>query len=576
MKLGNFLVRLILGSHRKFLEKHKKLITRGVAGILVLFLLNFVVSCYYYKVSTQFQPSSDELIHLTDLGKGFVMHQGYDARYVDSLTFQEDSLELFLGASYYKSNEDITPVNPNSVKRYRKKKGDARLLNEVHLYINPQKPFSGQAWKVAHTDLERLDIYNHSTNHTTGYSILFGIGLIPVAYVTFMLLFFLVMLLSGNSCPFIYTYNGADFVFAGEIYSGAVYKPLERHDYLLLPNLEEDDGVYKLKISNQLEEIQHTNLLELLVFDHKAGETVLVDKYGEPHSLANTRPPTSAINLKGSDVLALIKSEDDLVYIGDDPMKDPPLLDGLILSFEIPPETKTADLVIEAKNSYWLDFVYQNFRELLGASYKAWTKRQEDGDPQKMEDWSLSQNIPLSVFLNINGEWVFQDYYHTVGPMAFKKDVLSLDVSEIGNGPLLIKLEAGSYFWEIGFTELSIAGESEFVTKRIEVQQAITEEKEEVSHLLKLDDELYYDQPKIGNEATLAFPAPEISGEARTIVLHSKGYYQILQDPKGAPKIKALKEIRKSGNFNSYSNELMQEMVAEHIMQNGKKGKKKE
>jgi len=575
MKFGDFLVGFFLLSHRKFFRKHKKLVTRGVAGVVVLFLLNFVVSCYFYKVSTNMQPSTNELIHLTDLGKGFVMHQGYDARFVDSLTFQKDSLELFLGSTYYKSNEDITPVSPNSVKRYRKQKGDARLLNEVHLYVNPQKPYVGTAWKVAHSDLERLDIYNHSTKHTTGYSILFAVGLIPVAYVAFLLLFFLVMLLSGNSCPFIYTYNGADFVFAGEIYSGAVYKPLERHDYLLLPDLVEEDGLYKLKISNQLEEVQHTNLLELMVFDHNANDHVLIDKYGIPHTLADIRAPVSATNLKGEDVLALIETEDDLVYIGDDPMKDPPLLDGIILTFDIPSETDRVDLIIEAKNSYWLDFVYQNFREMLGVSYKTWMKRQKDGNPQKMENWSLSQNIPLSLFLNIDGEWVFQDYYHTVGPMAFKKDILSLDVSERGNGPVQIKLEAGSYFWEIGFAALNLAGKSELVAKSVGIQSAITEVEENVTELLREDDELYYDQPEIGNEATLIFPVPEYTGEDRTIVLHSKGYYQIQQDPKGVPKIKALKEIRKSGNFNIYSNELMQEMLAEHILRNGKMGKKR-
>ncbi len=97
-----------------------------------------------------------------------------------------------------------------------------------------------------------------------------------------------------------------------------------------------------------------------------------------------------------------------------------------------------------------------------------------------------------------------------------------------------------------------------------------------MTKMLKEDDDLYYDQPEIGNEATLIFRVPEYKGEDRSIVLHSKGYYQILQDPKGVPKIKALKEIRKSGNFNVYSNELMQEMLAEHILRNGKMGKKGE
>jgi hypothetical protein len=397
--------------------------------------------------------------------------------------------------------------------------------------------------------------------------------MIPAAYVAFMLLFFLIMLLSGNSCPFIYTYNGAEFVFAGEIYSGAVYKPLERHDYLLLPDLVEDHGEYKLKISNQLEEVQHTNMLELLVFDHDTGSEVLVDKYGSPHVISGPLLPVSAKNLKGDEVLKLIEKEDDLIYVGDDPSRDPPLLDGLILNFELPEKKDRVDLVIEAKNSYWLDFVYHNFRDMLGASYKMWMKKQADGDPEKMKDWSLSQNIPLSVYLMVDGEWVFQDYYNTVGPMAFKKDVLSLDVSETGQGPLQIKLQSGSYFWELGYAGLSLNEELELHMETLPLLSGTDEEDRDIREALLSDDELYYVQPEIGNEASLIFRAPELQGNGRTIVLHSKGYYQIKQDPKGAPKLKALKEIRKSGNFNLYSNELMQEMLAEHIFRDGKKEK---
>jgi len=574
MKFGNFLVGLLLGTRKKFWKKHKKILSVAGACSIILLAVNFLIGCYYYQAASTFSPPVDSLIHLSELQKGFVVHQNYNARYVYSLTFKPDSLELVLGAVYHQPGKDITPVGPNEVKRYRPKKGDARLLNEVHLYVNPDVLYQDSVWTVAHSDLVRLDVYNHSTKHTTGYSILFGIAMIPVAYVGVMLLILLGLLLTGNSCPFIYTFNGEDFVFAGEIYSGAVYEQLERHDYLLLPDLVEDDGLYKLKISNQLEEVQHTNLLELLVFDHDANQNVLVDKYGVPHALATVMNPLSATNLKGDDVTKLLEHKDEMIYVGDDPSKDPPLLDGVLLSFDLPEGTNKVDLVVEAKNSYWLDFVYKNFREMLGASYNMWMKRQENGDPQQMKDWSLSQNIPLSVHMKVDGEWVFLDYFNTVGPMAFKQDILSLDISEMGSGPLELKLESGSYFWEIGYAALGVSQESEFASRTISLSEAIDKKGEDVSTEMMRDDDRYYVQPEIGNEASLEFPVPEMAGEDRTMVLHSKGYYEILMDPKGTPRLKALKEIRKSGNFNVYSNQLMQEMLAEHTIQDGKVGKR--
>ena len=563
MRFGNFLIMILLTRPLDILKKRRKLLLRGLAGMALILLLNFIAGCYYYKVSTSYQPPVEELVTLSDLDKKFVVHHSMVNYYVETVIFHEDSLELKLGSTYYREGDDISPVIPDKVKRYKKKE-DARLLNEVHLYVKQKRELSETEWMVPNSAVERLDIYNHSTKHTTTYSILFGITLIPVAYVAVVLLFLLVMLLTGNSCPFIYTWNGEAYEFAGEIYSGAVYPPLERHDYLLLPGLVEENGEYKLKISNQLEEIQHTNLLELMVFDHAADQEVLVDKYGVGHLLSEQIFPHTATSLSGLELLPVILKDDDLVYLGSDPSKDPPLLDGIELSYQIPPGTQTADLVIGAKNSYWLDFVYQNFREMLGASYKMWMKKQQDGDPGKMENWSLSQNIPLSVYLFKNGQWEFYDYYNTVGPMAFKKDILELDLSDIEEGPIRIKLETGSYFWEIDYVGLSLEQSGIDPSSVVQLTEAIDENGNSVAGSLLKDYALYYVQPEIGNEAELVFPVPDQIGE-RTLILHSKGHYEILQDPKGTPRLKALKEIRKSGNFNKYSNDLMQEMLEEHL-----------
>lgn len=564
MRFGNFLVRILLVRQLNFLKDKRKFFRHGLIGLMMILLLNFIVGCYYYKVTTTYQPPTEELIRLSDLEKKFIVHQDYYIYHVQAATFLQDSLELVLGSPFHQNREDISPVKPNEAKKYRKKKGDARLLNEVHLYVNRDVAKRDSTWMVPHSSIERLDVYNHSTKHTTGYSILFGIALIPVAYVALVAIFLLVMLLTGNSCPFIYTWNGSDYEFAGEIYSGAVYPPLERHDYLLLSGLVEEDGEYKLKIANQLEEIQHTNLLELVIFDHEAHMEVLMDKYGSAHAISDPIAPVSAISLTGSDLLPVIEKEDDLIYVGDDPTRNPPLLDGIELTYQLPPGTSSAELVISAKNSYWLDFVYQNFREMLGASYKMWMKKQEEGDPEQMESWSLSQNIPLAVYLFQDGEWVFHDYFNTVGPMAFKKDVLKLDLSELDEDPLRIKIEAGSYFWEINYLGLDLETETVPVGRIIQLSEAVDEQSNNVLEALLKDDESYYTQPEIGNEAMLRFPCPEQQKE-RTIILHSKGHYKILQDPKGAPKIRALKEVRKEGNFNKYSNQLMQEMMDEHI-----------
>jgi hypothetical protein len=268
------------------------------------------------------------------------------------------------------------------------------------------------------------------------------------------------------------------------------------------------------------------------------------------------------------DVLPMVEHEDSLVYAGRDPSKDPPLIDGMILTFEKPENMDQATLVIEARNSFWLDFVHQNFMDMLGSSYKLWLKGQKNGTREEMTDWSLSQNIPLSVYIMKEGEWVFQDFYHTIGPLASKKDILVLDLEGVGEGPIQIKLESGAYFWEIGYVGLDHTPSTKLIMKLVSMDEAVNENGESTKDELLFDDELYYVQPEIGNEAILTFPVPEMADERRTVFLHSKGYYQILKDSKGIPKVRALREISKEGNFKVYSNELMQAMLKEYLVGN--------
>lgn len=568
MKLTNVLSKLFLLGPLK--SKKLRKIWFGFMTLALLFALgSFITSCNYYQATTMYAPPPGEIMEFKDLGKQFVVHYHSVPYNVISVIFFEDSLALNIEQPNQSPNESIAPAEPNGVKRYRLKKGDARLLNEVHLYItgNYESPES-LAWELAYSDIERIDVYNHSTRHTVAYSILFGIAMLPAAYLALMAAILLMLLLTGNSCPFIYTWNGTEFEFAGEIYSGAVYEPLERNDYLLLSNLAAEDGEYLLQITNELEEIQHTNLLELLVFDHPDDEKVLVDKYGSAHLLGETLKPLSAKSSTGLDILPLVESRDDHIWVGQDPMKNPPLLEGIELSFEIPEGIETVELLLEAKNSYWLDFVYKNFRDMLGSSYDMWMKKQKKGDPDKMISWSLSQHIPLSVYIMKDGEWIFQDYFNTSGPMMMKEDVLSLSLEGLEEGPLRIKLEAGSFFWEIGCVNLDINPGRAPEARIISLDKATDENDRDVRPALLHDDEQYYNQPEIGNMADLVFTAPEQSA-SRTIVLHSKGYYEILSNSEGAPQLKALQKIRKPGNFNSYSNELMQLMLKEHLNTHG-------
>jgi hypothetical protein len=362
---------------------------------------------------------------------------------------------------------------------------------------------------------------------------------------------------TGASCPYIYVNTGDGYAFAGEIYSGAVYESLERNDYLNLPQLVAENGTYKLKISNELREIQYTNLTELMVIDHPDNSEVLIDKYGNYQTSSAPQLPFAAVNLAGIDVLAHIKHKDGISYFGLSSGSDIPLTDGLIMTFDRPENASSCKVFLRARNSMWLDYVYKNSHELFGSYYDNWEKKQNKANPDHLKNKALIQNIPLSVYIEKNGEWIFCDYFNMAGPAAFKEDVIALDLTGTGAGPLKIKLESGTCFWDIDYAALDYSMNIPVDLKAVQVQNATGDDENDVTDLLKNDDLKYYVQADTNNIADLSFQVPPLTGSKRTVILHSKGHYEILSEGKGLPKIKKLKNLQKPGAFTEYSRDLL-------------------
>ena len=204
------------------------------------------------------------------------------------------------------------------------------------------------------------------------------------------------------------------------------------------------------------------------------------------------------------------------------------------------------------------------------------TERTEIHKKWKTEKHTQSEYSSFCI-LNIDGEWVFQDYFHTVGPMAFKKDILSLDVKSIGKGPVQIKLEAGSYFWEIGFVELSFDDRFRisYCYPCCSGRPSMKSEGCGRRRLYQMMTATMFNL-KSGMRQHLVFLYRKWQEKAKD---HRTAFKGLLPDRSGSrrcPENKSAKGDSKIREFNVYSNELMQEMLAEHIFRMGKMGKRGE
>jgi hypothetical protein len=509
--------------------------------------LNLSIGCSYYKVNTRQGATAEQVIDFQKNNKYIILHHEQQAWQLTGISADDNRLGGVLARNY--GHKYYLTTDPDGINRYKNKE----VLDEIHIYATKFTTGAKDSVYVDMGDITRIELYDPAVEATTASYILTGLGVAALAFVTFMI----IVLATKESCPFIYAYDGEKYRFIGEIYSGSTHPPLERHDYLALPGIEPVRGEYRLKISNEIHEIQNTNLAELEVYDHPQGVVVLVDKYGKPQTIAEAQAPASASNLLGRDVRGRISARDTLSYLGDGLGKDQAQEDGLILRFDRPEGAASAKLVIRAKNTFWLDYIFGRFHDLFGIAYGRWQEKQKHASADGLRRWMLEQKIPLIVSVQRNGQWEMRDYYNLTGPMAYRDDVLCLDLEGLGEGPIYVKLEAGSLFWEFDYVGMDFSRDLPVQRTVVPLKTAVNEKGEDVKDLLSSDDGQYYIQPEIGNQAILAFTAPRGSSRARTVVLHSKGHYQILRNPSGRPDREYLESFREKGQFVKFSNQLI-------------------
>ncbi|MDE2980236.1 MAG: FG-GAP-like repeat-containing protein [Gemmatimonadota bacterium] len=145
-----------------------------------------------------------------------------------------------------------------------------------------------------------------------------------------------------GSCPTLFAWNGERFEFVTDILwksalgmptglmgrGDAQYAPAEAsREYLRIPGdaLRERDGVYELRVTDELWEIFYIDEIDLIAVDHPKSVDVFVDERFVPpqpqvslelHQVAERRRPRSATDHLGRDALPALAAADD-VYVGD-------------------------------------------------------------------------------------------------------------------------------------------------------------------------------------------------------------------------------------------------------------------
>lgn len=559
----------------------KTKIMTATGMVLLLFMIaGTIQSCYqkYYKVS----KASEKAVVNTDStflqqNKYIILRLGNYAYHMENIVLGSDkkSLSCKLGRIGPDHGAYLVPDRMERMKF--KRSTESGVLNEVHVFVASEEFYAYDSTiTLPFNHISKIEILEFDKGRTTTSTIVSTVGIV---FGALLLVAGVSAIASGGndepppptppptgegegSCPYVSVYDGAGFVTQGELYAGSVYPQLARHDYLPLAMQPVSEGSYKLLISNEQQEVQNTDLAELMVITHDKHVQMMVDEQGRLYSISKPVTPIAATVENKSIHTNLSAEGDGLVYAFDDTAAyahNTPVQ----LTFPLQPGVKTAKLILNLRNAAWIDFMFHKMTQGYGVYYAQFVERQHKKSASQLNNWIESQYIPFTVSILTRKGWQRISAIAAVGPVAFRKIIVPIDLDNISGDNLQVKLSTGFMFWELDYAAIDFTADAVCSVETILPSNAVDENGRDVTALLSTADAQYLVQPQPGNYTTVEYiynkKVPE--GKAQTFVLHSKGYYEYIRNYTNAPDVDFLKQFKHKGALSKYSMVLYKQVV---------------
>ncbi len=355
----------------------------------------------------------------------------------------------------------------------------------------------------------------------------------------------------SESCPFIYSFDGENYVFDAEPYGAAICQTLKRTEWCGLEHVREINGQYKILIVNELDETQHTDELKLIVVDHPEGTHVAPDASGKIHSISNPYLPIRAADGEGNDILPLVCGKDGKFWQTQVEQKNPDkkedLKDELIFEFPRPKNGKKAKLFVDACTSLWGSQIAKQFLELHGKKIDDWYTEVNNFGPayQQIMNWFFNEELYLlRIRVKTEKGWKSKGTIFGGGPFISEDKAYVIDISDVTEETLKIKITPPATFWRINSLFVDYTEDLDLQIHEVRASEAVDNRGHDVKEILEESDNNYLIMPNKGDQAEVIFPAPpKKEGWERSVILKASGYYTIHLRAEGEPQNELLEKF---------------------------------
>ena len=362
---------------------------------------------------------------------------------------------------------------------------------------------------------------------------------------------------NGHCSPQVYVTEFNQIEPQGTLYSGAIAASLERSDYMPLVIGDQTGDKIRLTIKGKDEEDIMLNRVQLMQVTHKESEQVLIDRKGKIGVYHDPVKPSQALIGAGQDVRSEIMARDGKCYSFTNHAAEEKCSD-LLLNFRKPLQSTSGKLIINAKNSNWSYYLFNQFKSLYGDYYPDLIQKKDKADPAQVMQCELNQYLPLLVSVKYKAGWKFVDYFPTAGVTNSRDLIMNLDLEAFRDSDnVQIRLQTTYMFWDLDYAGMDFSTPDIFQSEIISASTACLVNRDNESIPAGAGDphsDIFVKGPL---RLDLEFPihSPAADGMSYSYFLVGNGYYHDNSRFAGKAQYGELSRFSGKGAFDEYSRE---------------------
>lgn len=381
-------------------------------------------------------------------------------------------------------------------------------------------------------EIDKSDIlYVMVARTNTSASVAASLGVLVGVFLGFAL----IAAVTKQSCPFVYSFDGENYIFDGEPLGGATTKGLERTELSKLEYLNVVEGKYKLLVKNEVPETQYIDQMSLLVVDHQIGTEVYADLECNISTINNFQKVIYGKDENGNEITDFVLNDDKIFWQTQLPLDETKvkntLRHQLTFAFLKPADEQNAKLIINAGTSLWGSQMIREMQTLYGVYIDSWYDQIDEDGLAKQQMLQFIEREELYIMkaqVKEGDNWVPKTSINGGGPFIAETRTYNLDLENVIGDTLFIQFNIPYGFWTLDYLAVNYENNSEPIIQELELINAIDHNGKNISTTLFNEDDDYHLMPIVGDYFFAEAEAPEIKeGFDRTIFLKTSGYYKL-------------------------------------------------